>query len=274
MRSRQGRTAIGTFCTANSTRTLGVGELVPLCGGARNWSAPHGCCEPYWPTGSIVCIALLLVTVTWDLDRTFLFFCFFPLVDPIAFFPIDVRGRGLLSSIVWFWFPGADTKVASMCGPPTHVSCLPGRAGLAIPGRNPPVCFLFLPCKFPNQTPHGSGVFLHRLWQLVTHIFVNHNLSHTSWPLPFLAQFFSSTANHEARCAWVPIQSWVSARKGAKPCFRPVLGSLPGSNSEGDRRSDNPFLSPSTSLLLYLSIYLSVVFFIYYYISFPFFAYF
>ena len=46
VRSRQGRTATGTFSTANSYKNspsrFGVGELVPLFGGALNWSSPHG----------------------------------------------------------------------------------------------------------------------------------------------------------------------------------------------------------------------------------------
>ena len=59
----------------------------------------------------LVCTALLLVTVTWEFDRTFLsLFVSFPWVDPIAFFPIDVRGRSPLSSIVCFWFDSREGR--------------------------------------------------------------------------------------------------------------------------------------------------------------------
>ena len=92
---------------------------------------------------------------------------------PFCFFPF--RGSNCIFS---HWCSGQESplidrlllvslrtaaKVASMCGPPTHASCLPGWARLAIPGGNPPrevgESVSFLPCNFLTRPLKGAVWF-------------------------------------------------------------------------------------------------------------------
>ena len=159
VRSRQGRTATGTFSTANSYKNspsrFGVGELVPLFGGALNWSSPHGrfllrlllLLRTFWPTEGLVCIALLLVTVTWEFDRTFLLFLSLQWIQ-LHFFPL-MFGAGVLSYRSFaFGFP-SDSREGGFHVWSSHTRLLPPWVGPTGHSRGKPaqgglwVCFLF-----------------------------------------------------------------------------------------------------------------------------------
>ena len=94
-------------------------------------------------------------------------FCFFPFSGSNCIFSHWCSGQEspLIDRLLLVSLRTA-AKVASMCGPPTHASCLPGWARLAIPGGNPPrevgESVSFLPCNFLTRPLKGAVCFWYR----------------------------------------------------------------------------------------------------------------
>ena len=134
-------------------------------------SSPHGRCEllTYWGAGLHSLASGHCHLRIWQ-DLPFPF-CFFPFSGSNFIFSHWCSGQesALIDRLLLVSLRTA-AKVASMCGPPTHASCLPGWARLAIPGGNPPreVCesVSFLPCNFLTRPLKGAVCFWCITWIL------------------------------------------------------------------------------------------------------------